>query len=518
MFLHWPISASGLRIGESRVQTRDLNKKIASGVGWMLGLKLADRLIRLTSTVILARLLLPSDFGLIAMAMSVVAVVELIRALGFETALIQNQSAVRQDYDTAWTLNIVFSLVVAVTLVLVSDAAQSYFAEPRIQPILLVLAASEFIFGFQNIGIVAFRKDLTFHKEFWFIFSRRVFTFCVTISVAVIMRNYWALLVGIVAGNVFSVCASYLVQPYRPRISFESTRALMNFSKWLLANQLLNVLNTRSLHFILGRFESSRSVGLFTVSYEIAALPTTSLISPINRALFPGYAKMSHDLALLRAGVLNVLALIFFIGIPAGIGVSLTAEYLVPVVLGERWADAVPLIEILAVSGALIAARANFSTALIAVGKPKFITFVSALHALLLVPTLFLAIPSYGIVGAAFAYLCVEALLLSIRYGVLMKTLQIQASSLVVRLWRPVTSTAVMALVLQVGIKEFVEQTEISDAVGLGLTVFSGAAVYLATAFFLWTVSGRPSGPEREIISRMRVIATPKASETDQGA
>lgn len=482
----------------------ELDRKMARGAGWMVVLQLCDRSIGLVSTVILARLLLPADFGLVAMAMSIVAIVELLRALGFETALIQNQAATRPDYDTAWTLNISLSLVIAAILTVLAGPAELYYDEQRMGEMLLVIAASQLILGFQNIGVVAFRKELSFHKEFWFQFQRRLFAFIVTVSAAVILRNYWALLIGMVSRNVYAVVSSYLMHSYRPKFSFASAKSLIAFSKWLLADQSFNVVSTRSVHFIVGRVLNPASVGLFTVAYELATLPTTSLLAPINRALFPGYAKMSHDLALLRRGVLNVLGAIYSLAIPAGIGIALVAEYLVPALLGERWTEAIPLLEVLAISGSLVAARANFATSLIAMGRPKVTTAVSAVHAILLVPTLIATVHLFGLVGAAFAYLSVEGLLLAVRYVVMMKVLQIVPASLVSRIWRPVTSSLGMAAGISLGVKPLLAETTLPALLMLLICVLSGALIYASSSLLLWLLTGRPDGPESFIMRKLR--------------
>jgi PST family polysaccharide transporter len=229
------------------------------------------------------------------------------------------------------------------------------------------------------------------------------------------------------------------------------------------------------------------------------------LLAPINRALFPGYAKMSHDLPLLRRGVLNVLGAIYSLAIPAGIGIALVAEYLVPSLLGDGWAEAIPLLEVLAISGSLVAARANFATSLIAIGRPKVTTAVSAVHTILLVPTLIFAVNQFGLVGAAFAYLVIEALLLAVRYVVMMRILQITPAGLISRIWRPVASSLAMAGAISLGVKPFLAGTTLPTLLMLLICALSGALIYAISSLFLWLLAGRPGGPETFVLRKVRL-------------
>jgi L-fucose isomerase-like protein len=133
---------------------------MAKGAFWTVLLRLTDRSIGMVSTLFLARLLAPADFGLIAMAMSIVAMLEVISTFSFDIALIQNPTAERRHYDTAWTFNVLFGLANACLLLALAGPVATFYAEPRSQNIMMWLALYPALQGFGNIGIVAFQKDL----------------------------------------------------------------------------------------------------------------------------------------------------------------------------------------------------------------------------------------------------------------------------------------------------------------------------------------------------------------------
>ena len=182
---------------------KNIGTKIAKGAIWMVLFKLIERSVGLISTLILVRLLIPEDFGLLAMALSITTALELLGAFGFDMALIQNQKAGRDHYNTAWTFNVIFAFSSAAILVAIAIPAAIFYHEPRLEAVIYFLALGSFVKGFENIGVVAFRKELEFNKEFKFLIGKKIASFAITVPLAFILKSYWALVFGILVGNVY---------------------------------------------------------------------------------------------------------------------------------------------------------------------------------------------------------------------------------------------------------------------------------------------------------------------------
>lgn len=324
---------------------------LARGAGLMMALRLVERGIGLASTLILARILTPGDFGLVAMAMSVLTLIELMGAFGFDVALIQRQDAQRRHFDTAWTYNVLFSASVALLLLLCAPFAAEFYREPKLRLVLSVLALGALVQGCENIGTVTFRKQMNFGQEFRFLLSKKLVSFAVTMALAFTLRNYWALVGGIIVGKLCAVLLSYRMHPFRPRFSLAASRDLFHFSKWLLVSNLILFLQNKSDSFILGRTVGAHDLGLYNVASEIAVLPSTELIAPINRAAFPAYAAQAADLEALRAKFLSVFSVIGLLAFPMSVGLACVAGPAVAVLLGPQWAAAVPLLSRLPSAG-----------------------------------------------------------------------------------------------------------------------------------------------------------------------
>jgi len=462
----------------------------------MVLFKLLDRGIGLVSTVVLARLLLPVDFGVVAMASSVIAVVELLSSFSFDVALIQHQRAGRDQLDTAWTLNLLFALVCAGAVALAAHPAAAFYSEPRLQLVIFVLAAGTLVQGFENVGVVAFRKELTFDKEFRFLLIKRSLNFAVTLTMAFLLRSYWALVVGMVTGRVLGVAVSYMAHPYRPRLSLSARAELFHFSKWLLVNNMLFFFNHRISDFVVGRLSGAHALGLLTVSYEISNLPSTELVAPINRATLPGYAQLSPNPEAFRQAFLKVLGMVAILVLPASLGIAAVADLLVPAIFGKHWLEAISLIQILAVFGGLHATQTNVGPALMALGKPRVLTLLASVHLVVLVVLLLILASRSGVLGAAWAVLLAYALTTPLVWIVVAKEVGVRVGEIVGVLARPAVASLVMCAAV-LWLKAWLA-TDLY--LTLSISVICGVLVYFGVLFLIWQLQARPPGSESRLL------------------
>jgi O-antigen/teichoic acid export membrane protein len=484
---------------------------MAAGAAWMVFFKLSERSLGLISTVVLARLLIPADFGLVAMATSIIALLELMRAFGFEIVLIQNQQAERRHYDTAWTFNVCFGVALALILLFVASPAARFYAEPRLEIVIYFLGLGFCVEGFQNVGIVEFRKELRFKKEFAFLLTKKLFAFTVALAVAFAFRSYWALVAGIVTGRFAGVGLSYFMHAYRPRLSLAAWHELLNFSKWLLINNIAYFIHTRSADFIIGKLAGARALGLYAISYEISTLPTTELVAPINRAIFPGYSKIADDLSKLRASFLQVISVIALLALPAALGIAATAHLLVPVFLGNGWVDAIPLMQVLAFYGAVISLTANQGAVYLALAKPKVLTMLGLAHSVVLVSSLLLLTHRAGPLGAAWAFVGTALILLPVRYALLFHYLKLHLIDILGAMWRPLAAAVGMLATVNLltGYLETPDQFS-TQLAHLGLAVITGFAAYLTYLGILWRLSGHPEGAESILVRNILPVVRAK--------
>ena len=487
----------------------ELKRSIARGAAWNVLLKLLERSIGLLSTLLLARLLVPADFGLMAMAMTVVAALELLGAYSFDMALVQNQKAGRSHYDTAWTLGVLIAMAKAILMVALAFPAAAFYEEPRLAWVMLALAASTAYQGFENIGIVAFQKELRFDREFKLALIRRLSGFIATVISAWLLQSYWAMVIGISVTRLVSLWLTYRMHPYRPHWDLSRTRDLFGYSKWLLMNNVLGFFNNRGIDLIIGRTHGPAALGLYTVSYEFASMPTTELVHPIQRAVFPGYARLADSREELRSTFIQVIGVLALVTLPVALFLGALAEPFVRAVLGSKWMEAVPLLQALAVFGVLRAMDGPASSIYLALGKPRYMFNLQALQ--LFVCYVFLAwlLPAHGVIGAAWALIAGAAASIAANYTLVLRVLGLQWRALADAIWRPVVAAVLVAgLLLLILSRVPVVSPSWQAVTAVGLLVSLGCLgtlLYAALLLVAWKLRGCPADTaEGQVATQIR--------------
>ena len=395
-----------------------IGRQLVGGSIWMIARLWMLRGMGLVSTLILVRLLAPADFGIIAMAMIVVGLLELLAEGGIDLALIQNPHATRAHFDTAWTFRIIQGAILAMVLIVIAPLTAEYFNEPRVAPVMRVLALRALIMGFENVGIVHFLKGLDFAKDFRFAVYRRLITTLVTLSFAVALRSYWALVIGMVTAPIVSVSLSYAMHPYRPRLSLTRAREIWSFSVWIIVRDIGAFAQRKLDTFAVATFAPTGIVGGYYIANDLAMQVAQNISMPLGRALLPGYVKVSDDQDYQGTLYLNSLAVVATLTIPIGLGMAMVSDDLVAVVLGEKWRAVTPLLEVMGIFAIFMALSGLVGGPLIAVGRVRTLAALQWFQVVSLAPLL-LVIGYYGttldIALARTAFALVYLLVVSVR-------------------------------------------------------------------------------------------------------
>lgn len=482
-----------------------MNKAMASGATWMVGFKVMDRALAVLSTLILARLLAPEDFGLVAMALAVLSILELATYFSFDLALIQKQTPQPSDYDAAWTMNVLLALAGSAVLGLAALPIARFYEEARLFAVIAVLAIGWAVSGFENIRVVDFRRELDFRREFKFMAAKRLLSFSVTMLFALLFRSYWALVLGFVASRAFGVVLSYAMRPSRPRFGLKGARNLLSFSGWMVASNIVQALESRVPHIIVGRAAGAQALGFLTLAADIARLPTDMLSAPINRAVFPGYSRIAGRRVELRTSYLRVLGAVLLVVMPASVGIAVIAPRVITVLLGEKWSPAAPALAAFALAGAIQSISSNNSSAWLAMGRPKIVAAIGSLRMTLLICLVAVFTPMWGFVGAAYANLVTALFVLALSLPILLINLELNFRLYVAVVWRPLAGSGAMAA-LVVWVDAFVLNQRESVVVSLvGLIAFAAAA-YIGIVAALWWLAGRPVGGETDLFAAVNKL------------
>lgn len=484
---------------------KSIRKKMASGAIWMVSGRLLERSIGLLSTIIVARILSPDDFGLVAMATSLMAVIEVLGAFSLDSAIIQNNKSNRSHYDTAWTINLIYALGTALVLALLANPASKFYSEPRLIGVIYALAIAALINGFGNIGVVEFRKELNFRKEFTFRLLNRVILFTTTVIAAIIFRNYWALIIGMVLGAVLGVTTSYIVHKFRPRISLSVWREMFKFSKWMILGSVSNFIYHRSADFFVAKVVGTQGLGLYSISYEFANLVGSEIAAPLNRVLLPGYSKLKESTQDLKHSFLQVTSVLALVCFPAAIGMGLVADEIVALLLGEQWRESAQLIKVITLAAAINLLQNNCNVVYIALGTPKTNTLIVFAGAMIMLGSMVILVPQFGVTGAAFAAIVTAVLCTPLNLFITARKLKFSLLETISVVWRPAVATGFMVVSTTWLCKYIIESgLDLHVSAWLTLKVFIGVTTYVVSYLTMWLIAGQPEGPEKLLFRLLR--------------
>jgi lipopolysaccharide exporter len=475
--------------------------KTARGAGWAIGWRVSRRILGLANTLILARLLVPDDFGLVALATGFSQGILAFSTLGIEEAVIREKSATRETYDTAFTINLIRGLATAAIVAVCAWPVAEFFKDQRLMPVLLALAGCGMITSFENIGIVEFRRDFAFEREFKLLLLPRLTAIAVTVGVALIWRSHWALVAGIATAQTLTTAMGYVMHPFRPRIGLTAWRQLVGFSVWSWGISVAIMLRDRVDGFVIGRMLGLAEVGVYAVGAEFGIMPTYELAAPLSAACFSGFAAAARSGAEIASTYLRILATVSLIVLPVGAGVTLVAGPLVVLAFGPRWAEAADIVRILGAAGSSVV-LGTVSFALMSAGGmlgPAFA--INTMSVVIRTAGAIVLVTLFGLRGAAMAYALSLLIENFSHLFVAFRRFHIRGLALLDKVWRGLLATAVMAGVLR---GAHLGDDMASPVRSLIAGVLVGAIVYTLTLLGAWLACGRPEGAETDLAALVR--------------
>jgi O-antigen/teichoic acid export membrane protein len=457
-----------------------------------------DRLLGTLSTVILARLLVPEDFGLVAMAMVAVGFFDVLLDLGVGAALIQHDRAGREEFSTAWTLRLAQCVVTALLLVALAPLVADYYDDSRVVDVLRVAAITVIIGGLENIGTVSFQRNMELGRDFQFVVFKRLVKVACTVVLAIAMRTYWALILGSLASRLVGVGASYWMSRFRPHLTLSRVSSIWTFSQWSLLTGIARYLNGAIPRLVLGGRANAAALGTYSVGEDIAMLPTSELLAPLGRVMFPAFAAAKNSQGELLRLVTLAQAVQALLAIPLSLGVVLVADDAIPLLLGPQWTSAVPIAQIVALTGVASALGYSPGYMLTVTGRMHVLCGYTWAKTLLLVLLILLVFRSADAERIAMAGLVTSVTGLVALQAIAWKALPgFGGVRFWSQTWRPVVSAALMTLVVS-GVS--VALADIERLPRLIAKVGAGVSVYGLSTLVLWLAAGKPLGAESYLL------------------
>ncbi len=380
-----------------------LKRQVSSAIAWVGVSVIFTRALSFVTKLILARFLVPGDFGLRALANPAINFLMLFQELGFSSALIYRQTEMEESADTAFWTVVSSSLVLYVAGFLSAPLVAQFFREPELVSVMRVLALTMLLTSFAQVPATLLVKELAFKRKVIPEIAGGILGNGLSIVMAMKGYGVWSLVYGQVAVSLIGAAGIWIVSRWRPsfRFSRERFKELFDYGKHIVGSQLLVFAITNVDNVFIGRFLATATLGFYDLAYTIANLPATQITRLINQVMFPTFAKVQDDLARFRSVYLRALKYVSLLSVPIAVTTIAFADNFVTQAYGVEWSQAIVPMQLLGIYGLVRSVAGNMGNVFKAGGKPKWLMYIAAWRLSMMLVFLYPAIKWGGIVGVS---------------------------------------------------------------------------------------------------------------------
>ncbi len=446
--------AGGASPAPRAARSMGLGGQILRGGILSYGSFLASRALVFLSTLVLARLLAPNDFGLVGLALLIVSFLDVAKNLGVTSALIFRQDIADEDADEVFVLNLLSGLAFFGLCWVLSPLAATFFHDGRVTALTRALGFSFVLSGLGGVHLAILQRQMSFLRRLMPDLLQSLFKGVVSIGLALAGVGYWSLVWGQLAGIAVSTLAAWALWPWIPALTlrWKSARGLLAYGLHITAIDLLGVTVGNIDYVIVGRMLGKTPLGLYTMAYTIPQMLTLSLSIALSRVLFPAYARVQGDPEKLRQGYLSVLRYSALALVPVGLGIYAVAPAFVHTLYTPKWWPAVPALQALAIYATIFAVGWNAGDIWKATGRPDIVWKLAIAQALVLAPALLLAAHLNGFVGVAMMQIAVVVPYSLVRFWLTRRAIGLRFGAIAAVLRVPlIAGLAMLAVCLWLG-------------------------------------------------------------------
>ena len=385
-----------------------LGEKTVKGVIWNYVSFASGKFLTFISTIILARLLVPEQFGLVALALLVIQYLDAIGDLGISAALVYQRDNLERAKNVAFIVSLLAGVFLAIVTALAAPAIANFYKEPDMIPMLQVLAITQIITALGQTHMSILTKDLNFRQKLIPDLARSLAKGLVSIVLALIGWGAWSLIWGQVAATVATTLVLFIIVKWRPKLEWDWNLAkdMLNYGGQIVLLQVISVVWSTADYIIVGNMLGRTDLAYYQQAFRVADLLIINIAFVVGRVLFPSYAKISDNMDLLRDSFRNTVRYISLVAVPLSVGIAAVGPMFVSLVFGPNWTAMTPALQLLAIRAGISTLSFNTGHLLKAIGKPDIINYQMVIKLVVLVVAVLVTVP-YGFVAVAWSQVVV---------------------------------------------------------------------------------------------------------------
>jgi PST family polysaccharide transporter len=467
----------------------------------MIGARLLSRSLDLVSMLVLARVLQPRDFGLVAIAMTIIFVLETVFELPVSQALVRLPKLDAAHYDTAFTLSLMRGILLGIAICSISEPFARFYGDARLVPIVCLLSLAPVARGLASPRLADFARRMDFSRDFLSEMIGKSTALLIAILVAVVYHSYWAIALGTVASPLAGTLSSYFLAPYKPRLGLAARRHFTEFLGWISIAQIIGAINWQTDRFLLGKLTTRAEMGFFSASNDLSNIPLLAFFGPVLRPLNSAFSQLHIAKRQLQSSYQRSAAAMVTIALPILLVQSILAEPLIRLLFGPKWSAAAPMLRWLAIS--LIPSSFSVPLAPLAMAMDRTSIFVkrNVIEICVKLPLVVVGTLTLRFMGVIYARMISEIVTVGYCMWSVRSLIGIPIASQLLRPWRAFVAAAVMAALLLSITRGVADQAAVLPlALHTALALVLALTTYLIVLLTLWLWGSRPPGIEAMMI------------------
>lgn len=430
-----------------------LDRALVRSVAWSGLVKWTGQIISWISTIIVARMLTPADYGLVAMGTTFMGILMLLNEFGLGATVTARRDLTEKQVAQLNTVAVLISLLAMMIMAAAAYPLARFYASPDLPNVMLVLGLGFLISALRTVPRAIMERELRFKVVVLIDGLQVIVTVLVSLTLAFLDYGYWALVFGPLAGSVFATVALLVSK----RCGFSWPRRadlgdVLGMSWHLVGSQVSWYVASTSDQFIIGRVLGSSAMGAYQLAFTLANMPIDKIVSTVNRVMPAIYSAVQTDMPAMRRYLLGSAEMVTLVVFPVAVGLALVAEETVLLLLGHKWIEAVPALILLSFYTAVrsvISLTANVLVALRETG----IAFWNGLLCVVLFPPLFYLGTRWGLLGVAAAWLIAHPLASIAVYHRVFRRTGMRRSEFIEAIW-PATSACIAMAIAVIMVKK----------------------------------------------------------------
>jgi|SRR5689334_8884395 O-antigen/teichoic acid export membrane protein len=459
--------------------SKQLDNSFVRGIAWTGSIKWIVQMVAWGTTILVARILTPADYGLMTMGMVLLAFITILSESGIGMTVVTVRDI--SDDQTAQINGAALLFGVASFAIACAAAVPMgwFYKNPALPPVIATLSLTLIITAARVVPGALLQKDLRFQRLAIIDASQALTTSFVTIVLAVLGFRYWSLALGGVLGAIVGSVATVVSRPYRVRMpKWSSLRSVMPFTRNVVLGRLFWYAYQNSDFIVAGKRLGAVALGAYSYAWTLASMPVDKISALLSSVTPPIFAAVQTDKAALKRYFLTVTEGLSVVTFPLTVGIALVASDLVPVVFGTKWMFMIAPLQILAIYATVRTITPTASQVLVVTGDTGYLMYMAGLAAVAL-PAAFVIGSRWGTIGIAVAWTIAHPIAVALPLNArLFWRLKLRVREYVRALWPAVSGCVLMAVV--VNAVRFVSPTEAPAAGRLAVEIVAGAIAYAA--------------------------------------